>query len=295
MKIAIIGGKGMLGTDLAVLCRLEGHEPAILDLPEVDIRNPKSIGDAIGGFTSGCAINCAAFTRVDDAEKERTMALAINADGAGNVTLACHVKGVRLLHVSTDYIFSGRKGTPYLEEDEPEPLNYYGLTKLRGEEAVRQSGGETLIVRTQSLYGLQGRNFIKAILGKILQGQTTLTVVNDQVSSPTYTRHLAEALLRLATLKQTGTVHAASRGAVSWFDFAKAIVQRVGARTDVQPLTTAQLNLPALRPAYSVLDTSRYEAWTGAKMPTWEQGLDAYLAEEPLAADARTKFQGLGM
>jgi dTDP-4-dehydrorhamnose reductase len=290
MKMGITGGKGMLGTDLASVCRAQGIEPVILDLPEVDITSgTQSTEDAIEGCS--CVINCAAFTRVDDAEKEREAAMAINADGAGNVALACRVKGVRLLHISTDYIFNGRKGTSYVEDDPTEPLNYYGLTKLRGEEAVRKAGGESLVVRTQSLYGLRGRNFIKAILTKIIQGQDTLRVVNDQVSSPTYTRHLAEALVRLAQVKETGTVHAASRGAVSWFDFARAIAERVGASVNVEPLTTAQLNLPALRPAYSVLDTSRYAAWTGAKMPTWQDGLDAYLAEEPLATEARTKFQ----
>jgi dTDP-4-dehydrorhamnose reductase len=291
MKMALIGGKGMLGTDLAELCRRHGHEPIVIDLPDVDITSLKSIGDAMP--PCDCAINCAAYTRVDDAEKEREISMAINADGARNVAIACRDRGVQVLHISTDYIFGGKKGTSYVEEDSPEPLNWYGLTKLRGEEAVRESNPQALIVRTQSLYGLSGRNFIKAILGKILQGQATLKVVNDQVSSPTYTRHLADALVRLATLRRTGIVHAASNGAVSWFDFARAIAERVGAKVDVEPLTTAELNYPALRPAHSVLDTSRYASWTGTRMPTWEEGLDAYLAEEPLAQEARKKFQGL--
>ncbi|HEY8241255.1 MAG TPA: dTDP-4-dehydrorhamnose reductase [Kiritimatiellia bacterium] len=298
MKIALIGGKGMLGTDLADVCRKHGHEPLILDLPAVDITNRISITDAMPRCE--CAVNCAAYTRVDDAEKEREIAMAINADGAGNVALACRDRGVQLLHISTDYIFNGKKGTSYVEDDAPEPLNYYGLTKLRGEESVRAANPAALIVRTQSLYGLQGRNFIKAILGKMLQGQPTLNVVNDQVSSPTYTRHLAEALIRLAVLRRSGIVHAASRGQVSWFDFARAVVERVGAcpakgeaPVRVEPLTTAQLNFPALRPAHSVLDTSLYESWTANPMPTWQDGLDAYLAEEPLAHEARKKFQGL--
>ncbi|MFH0908879.1 MAG: dTDP-4-dehydrorhamnose reductase [bacterium] len=282
MKIAIVGGKGMLGTDLGDVCRKNGAESVILDLPEVDICNPESIAASLPACD--VVINCAAFTRVDDAEKERKLAHAINADGARNVALASRVKGLRVIHISTDYIFNGRKGTPYVENDLPQPVNYYGLTKLQGEEDVRAAGGKSLIVRTQSLYGLRGRNFIKAILGQIQKGKTTLTVVNDQTSSPTYTRHLAEALFRLAKTDATGLVNVAAAGACSWFDFARAIVARVRPGIDVTPMSSSELKYPAARPPFSVLDTTRYTQLTGHSMPTWQQGLDEYLAEEPLAA-----------
>ena len=275
----------MLGSDLADVCRKNRAEPLILDLPEVDICTKESIEASLP--VCDVVINCAAFTRVDDAEKEKILAHAINADGARNVALVSRVKGLRVIHISTDYIFSGKKGTPYVENDLPEPLNYYGLTKLKGEEFVRDAGGKSLIVRTQSLYGLRGRNFIKAILGQIQKGKTTLTVVNDQTSSPTYTRHLAEALFRLATTDATGIVNVAASGSCTWFEFAKAIVARVRPGIEVTPMSSSELKYPAARPAFSVLDTTRYTQLTGQPMPTWQQGLDEYLAEEPLVAELR--------
>lgn len=285
MKIAIVGGKGMLGSDLADVCRKNRAEPIILDLPEVDICKRESLEAAWPACD--VVINCAAFTRVDDAEVERKMAHAINADGARNVALVSRVKGLRVIHISTDYIFNGKKGTPYVENDLPEPLNYYGLTKLNGEEFVRAAGGKSLIVRTQSLYGLRGRNFIKAILGQIQKGKTTLTVVNDQTSSPTYTRHLADALFRLAKIDATGIVNVAASGSCTWFEFAQAIVDRVRPGITVTPMSSSELKYPAARPAFSVLDTTRFAQLTGRPMPTWQQGLDEYLAEEPLVAALR--------
>lgn len=285
MKIAIVGGKGMLGSDLADVCRKNRTEPLILDLPEVDICSTESLEASLP--VCDVVINCAAFTRVDDAEKEKIVAHAINADGARNVALVSRVKGLRVIHISTDYIFSGKKGTPYVENDLPEPLNYYGLTKLEGEEFVRGAGGKFLIVRTQSLYGLRGRNFIKAILGQIQKGRTTLTVVNDQTSSPTYTRHLADALFRLAKTDATGIVNVAASGSCTWFEFAKAIVERVRPGIEVTPMSSSELKYPAARPAYSVLDTTRYSQLAGLPMPTWQQGLDEYLSEEPLVAELR--------
>ena len=275
----------MLGTDLADTCRRHGDVPVILDLPEVDICNPGNLGASMP--SCDCVINCAAFTRVDDAEKERDAARAINADGARNVALACREKGLRVIHISTDYIFNGKKGTSYVENDLPEPLNFYGVTKLEGERGVIAAGGRSLIVRTQSLYGLRGRNFIKAILGQIQKGKTTLTVVNDQTSSPTYTRHLADALLRLARTDATGIVNVAASGSCTWFDFARAIVARVRPSVTVTPMSASALNYPAPRPAFSVLDTSRYTQLTGHPMPGWEKGLEEYLAEEPLAAELK--------
>ena len=281
MRIALIGGKGMLGSDIADALRARGDDPWIGDLPEIDILD----ADALAAALPPCeaVINCAAFTRVDDAEKERPAAFAINATGAGNVARACAARGLRLIHISTDYVFDGRKGSPCTEDDPVAPLNYYGETKLAGEREVQAAGGTWTIVRTQSLYGLRGRNFIKAILNQIHQGKTELRVVNDQVSSPTYTRHLADALLRLCATPCSGLVNVASRGGCSWFAFAEAIVRHTGARVQVLPRSTAELNYPALRPAYSVLDTARYTRLTNHLLPTWQEGLAAYLNEEPLA------------
>lgn len=282
MRIILVGGRGMLGTDIAAQCRLEKIEPVVADLPDVDICDARSLAAKLP--EGDIVLNCAAFTRVDDAEREREAAMAINGAGAGNVAEVCAARGTPLIHISTDYVFDGKKGSPYVESDPVAPLNWYGETKLEGERRVRASGSKWTIVRTQSLYGLNGRNFIKAILGQIQQNKKELRVVNDQVSSPTYTRDLAAALLHLARRPLAGLVHIACTGGCSWFDFAQAIVDRVGAsEVRVLPRSTAELNYPALRPAYSVLDTSLFANHTGRRMPTWQEGLDAYLAEEPLA------------
>ncbi len=286
MKLLLIGGKGMLGADLVSACRRAGVESVVLDLPKVDICKPESL--EVGLPAGDVVLNCAAFTRVDDAEKERDICRAINATGAGNVARACAKRGLRLIHISTDYVFDGRKGRAYTESDAVAPLNWYGQTKLEGEREVAAAGGHWTIVRTQSLYGLNGRNFVKAILSQIQKGNKDLRVVNDQVSSPTYTRDLADALINLARVPSNGLVNIACTGGCSWFDFAKAIVQQVGASgVSVHPRRTTELNYPALRPSFSVLDTTRFTQLTGRPMPTWQEGLAAYLKEEPLAAAMR--------
>ena len=282
MNIALVGGKGMLGSDLVDACRQKGWTPIPLDLPELDITQAAGLASAIPACDA--VINCAAFTRVDDAEKERDLCWRINADGAGNVARACAARGVPLIHLSTDYVFNGRKGSAYVEDDPVEPLNYYGASKLEGERQVLSALGGAVVVRTQSLLGLRGRSFIRAILNQIQQGKTSLRVVADQISTPTFTPHLADALLRLVEAHPpAGLVHVAARGHCSWWEFAGAIVARVKPGIEIAKLSTAELNFPALRPAYSVLDTARYTALTGQPMPKWEQGLDAYLAADPVA------------
>lgn len=285
MKIVYIGANGMLGRDVLDTAGKQHIEIAGLDLPAIDITDIERVRAALPACD--VVINGAAFTRVDDAEKEVELSRRINADGAGNVARVCAERGARLLHISTDYVFDGKKGSAYDESDPTNPLSVYGVTKWEGEVLVREAGGSSLIVRTQSLYGVNGRNFVKAIINQIRQGKNALRVVSDQVSSPTYTRHLADALLRLAGLDHTGIVHVASRGACSWHAFAVAIVKQLG-RPDVvvQPMPAAELKYPAPRPAYSELSTKLYSSWTGHTMPSWEEGLRAYMSEEPLAAGA---------
>lgn len=258
--------------------RAAGFDMEGFDLPELDIRDFNSVRDTLP--VCDWVVNCAAYTRVDDAERERQAAFAVNAEGALSVARVCARRGVRLLHISTDYIFDGRKGRPYVETDSPEPLGVYGASKLAGEKAVRAEGGRFLIVRTQSLFGKRGPNFVRAIVEKIQKGATPLRVVNDQVSSPTYTRHLADALTRLIKLDKQGVVHVSASGSCSWFDFARAIVARLRPSVEVVPISSQELGRPAPRPAYSVLDNSLYISWTGAPLPSWHEGLAAYIKEE---------------
>lgn len=286
MHILLIGGNGMLGGDLLEAALARGHAASVLDLPEFDITRPERMTERLPA--ADVAINCAAYTRVDDAEREREVCHAINADGAGHIARACAARDLYLIHISTDYVFAGDKGAPYTEADPVAPLNVYGASKLEGERQVMASGAEALVVRTQSLYGVRGRNFVRAILGQLQQGKTELSVVADQVSAPTYTRHLAEIVVDLAERRPPpGILHAAASGACSWWEFARAIVDRVRPGVRVAKKSSAEMNFPARRPAYSVLDTRRLQSVIGRAPPAWEDGLDAYLREEPLASAVR--------
>ena len=280
MKVTIIGFRGMLGLDLVTTCEKAGFECAVFDLPEMDVTDYESVATQIP--ETDVVINCAAYTRVDDAETHREEAFAVNAEGARNVARAARRREARLIHVSTDYIFDGTKSKPYTERDTPCPLNLYGASKLAGEKAVRAEGGRFLIVRTQSLYGVHGRNFVKSIVQKLKNGEEPLRVVSDQVSAPTYTVHLTDAIIRLLKIRKNGIVHVASSHECSWFDFASAIVARVKPGVRIEPILASQLSRPAVRPAYSVLDKRRYTTWTKHVMPSWEEGLVEYLKAEGL-------------
>jgi dTDP-4-dehydrorhamnose reductase len=285
MHLLLIGGNGMLGRDLAAAAAARGHTVRVLDVPEFDITREDSFAAMPD---ADAAINCAAYTRVDDAEKERELCRRINATGAGLLARACAMRDLPLLHLSTDYVFDGRKGAAYVESDPVAPLNFYGESKREGEELVLGAGGPALVVRTQSLFGVHGRNFVRAILGQLQKGVPSLRVVADQVSAPTYTRHLADALIDLAARPPSaGIVHAAASGACSWWAFACAIVERVRPGVPVEKKSTAEMNYPALRPAQSVLNTARLQQLIGRTLPSWQEGLDAYLAEEPLTAVVR--------
>ena len=267
----------MLGRDLVSLAEQQGVEVAALDLPEVDIVSGAGLDDACG--VGDAVVNVAAYTDVDGAEDDRAAAFAVNSDGAGHVAASCARQGVRLVHMSTDYVFSGNGPGPYAEHATVGPLNVYGESKLAGEAAVAASGCTALVVRTQSLFGLHGRNFVDAICGKLEAGDAPLKVVDDHVSSPTYTRHLADAILRLLQLDKQGIVHVSASGSCSWYAFACAIADRVRPGTEVQPVSSAAFPRPAQRPADAVLDTACYHAWTGHRLPSWEMGLEAYLKE----------------
>jgi dTDP-4-dehydrorhamnose reductase len=275
MRLVIVGSRGMLGRDLEAAAVAAGHVCFGADLPEFDITRD----DAQRAALPPCdwLVNCAAFTQVDAAEQRREACLAVNRDGARNLARLCRWRGYALLQLSTDYIFDGRKGTPYLEDDPAHPLGLYGVSKWEGERAVQEEGGDSLIVRTQSLFGLHGPSFVRAILDKLRRTAEPLKVVSDQVSAPTYTMHLAEAILSLMAQPHRGLVHVSATGACSWFEFARAIAARIKPEAEILPIAAADWNAPAPRPAYSVLDNTRFRDWTGRTMPTWERGLDEFL------------------
>ena len=278
MKVVVLGCNGMLGTDLMSACRNARLNAQGFDLPGFDITRLEQVQKQLP--FADWVVNCAAYTRVDDAEMRRDAAYAVNAEGAGNVARVCSTRNVGLIHISTDYVFDGRKGSAYTEEDTVNPLNVYGASKLAGEELVRGAGGRSLVVRTQSLFGVRGSNFVKTLLQRLRSSDEPLRVVNDQYSSPTYTRHLAAAIVRLLSLGRLGTVNVVASGHCSWFEFAKEIAARVKPAAVVNPVGSREYPRAATRPAYSVLDTSRYREWAGSDLPSWQKGLEEYLAEE---------------
>lgn len=275
--MAVIGARGMLGQDLMAACRMSGWNTLGFDLPELDITRDN------GGFDRLPAcdwlVNCAAYTDVDAAESHRDLAFAVNADGAGRVARWCAAKEIPLFHISTDYVFDGRLGRPLREDDPVSPLSVYGESKLAGERAVQEAGGNCIIARTQALFGLHGKSFIRAIAARLSQAREPLRVVNDQTVCPTYTVHLADGILRLLKTDRRGIVHVSASGSCTWYEFACAIAARVKPGAVITPVTAAEYPTPARRPAYSVLDKSRYESWTGQRMPMWQEGMAEYLRE----------------
>ncbi|MFC1498714.1 dTDP-4-dehydrorhamnose reductase [Verrucomicrobiota bacterium] len=277
MKIIVIGANGMLGSDLTKACRHAGIDAHGFDLPELDICQNLDMLDQVSGCNA--VINCAAYTNVDGAEADMETAFAVNCDGAANIAEWCSKKNLPVIYISTDYVFYGSNTSAHKEDDPVNPPNVYGDSKLAGEMAIKSIYNDYLIIRTQSLYGVNGRNFVKTIMSYLENNDEPLKVVNDQVSSPTYTVHLADAILRLLKTKKRGIVHVAATNSCTWHEFACAIAKKVKPDAKVMPVSTEKYSRPARRPAYSVFDTSRYQSWTGHKMPSWEEGLGEYLRE----------------
>jgi dTDP-4-dehydrorhamnose reductase len=252
----------MLGQDVA---RAAGGDAVALTRADLDVTDTDAVREALDGAT---VINCAAYTNVDGAEEDAETARAVNALGAHNIGTAAE----RVVYVSTDYVFDGAKGAPYVESDPTGPLQEYGRSKLAGENATAETNPNHVIVRSSWLFGAGGGNFVETMLAHGRE-RDELRVVDDQVGSPTFTGHLAEALVALADGEERGVLHVAGGGSCSWYEFARKIFERAGVDVRLQPCTTDEFPRPAQRPAYSVLASER-----GApELPAWEHGLDAYL------------------
>ncbi len=252
------------------------HVVECLPRARLDVTQPGQIREAFASFAPEVVVHCAAFTRVDDCETRKDEAMRVNGIAPGYLAAALPAEAL-LVHVSTDFVFDGRKGRPYRELDAPCPLSEYGDSKLLGEKAVRSRRGEWLIVRTSWLFGHGGKNFVTTILEKARRGDP-LSVVDDQRGCPTWSADLAGAIVHLVEKGETGLYHAAGSGEATWFDFAKAIVQAGGLATPVRPISSRDLDRPAVRPADSRLDTSKL-ATTGYRMLDWREALARFLAE----------------
>lgn len=270
----------MLGQAVVQEARSRGWEVLGLSREQADVTDRGRLLERTAEFRPEVVVNCAAHTKVDACETEVERAFAVNASGAGNAAAAAESLGARLVHVSTDYVFEGSAREPYREDAPTGPLSVYGKSKLEGERRVLEYD-RALVVRTSWLFGPGGPNFVATLVGLIEAGKVPLRVVDDQVGCPTYTPFLAKALLDLSGSGTTGVLHYRNREPVSWYAFAAEIARQWGDGTrktvEVQPVTTAEFPRPAPRPAWSVLDVTRFEEIAGRPVEPWDRGLTELL------------------
>ena len=283
----------MLGSDLLLKLSAE-HEIIGMDKEEIDIVSAKECMNAIKETAPDTVINAAAYTNVDGCETAREECFAVNADAVKNIAEACQSKKIHIIHFSTDYVFDGTTRVPYKEDDKCNPINVYGESKLAGENFLRTLSDNYLLIRTSWLYGIKGKNFVQAILEKAkaknfiddtmakakakTEKSSTLSVVDDQVGSPTYTKDLAAAVAILIEKNAKGIFHVTNRGSCSWHQFAVKIMQESGFdKIEVRPIKSDQLQRPARRPAYSILSMQKFIQTTGKTMQPWQLALQDYL------------------
>ena len=284
MRFAITGAAGMLGQDLVAAAKAAGHDAIGFPRADLDITDDAAVAAALRDARPDVVINSAAWTDVDGAERDEARAMAVNGAGAGNVARGAASRAAWTIHVSSDYVFDGSKREPYVESDTVGPVSAYGRTKLDGERAVaEQAPGRHTIVRSSWLFGIGGPCFPATIL-RLATERDELNVVSDQIGCPTFTGHLAEALVDLAVREDrpAGILHVAAEGSCSWFEFAREIVAGAGVTCEVKPCSTEEFPRPATRPAYSVLRSERGD--DAPVLPEWREGLARYRA---LAAAAR--------
>lgn len=266
----------MLGADVRRAAESAAVELVACPRSEFDVTDSQAAAAKLRRLAPAVVINCAAWTDVDGAEFDEQRATTVNGTGAGNVARAAAEAGAWTVHISSDYVFDGSKRTPYLESDRPAPLSAYGRSKLAGERAVQRAApGAHTIVRTSWLFGTSGRCFPRSIL-RLAARQRVLTVVDDQVGCPTFTGHLAPALIELATeARVAGTVHLSGGGECSWCELARAVVDAAGLDARIKPGRTADTDRPAPRPRYSVLRSERVGV---ADLPHWREGVMEFFA-----------------
>jgi dTDP-4-dehydrorhamnose reductase len=268
MRLLVTGAAGMLGRDVIATAESAGHDVTGLARRDLDITDPAAVRAAVRAARPDAVVNCAAWTDVDRAEEHEADATLINGRGAAHVAAAAPY----VVHMSTDYVFDGRASKPYAEGDPTGPTSAYGRSKLAGEQAVA-AAGDHAIVRSAWLFGLHGRNFVATML-RLAEDRDEVRVVDDQVGCPTFTGHLAPALVEVAERRLTGALHVVGAGSCSWYELAVATFEEARVDCRVVPVTTAEFLRPAQRPALSVLRSTRPDA---PALPPWREGLSAYL------------------
>lgn len=278
--ILVTGGNGQLGRcfrDIAL--DQDEYHFIFVDVEELDITKKDQILNYFTKNSISYCLNCAAYTAVDKAESDPLLASAINEKGAENLAIVCNEFDATLIHISTDFVFSGNKNCPYVESDEPDPINVYGQTKWKGEQAVISNVSNHLIIRTSWLYSEYGHNFLKTML-RLATHNPHVAVVNDQKGTPTYARDLAKCIFRIVSEKNQnfGVYHYSNEGEATWFDFAQEIFVVANKAINLRPITSEDYPTPAKRPKYSVLDKSKIKNTFKIDIPYWGEALKECLS-----------------
>lgn len=267
-KILVTGADGMLGQDLCPILEKYNYNVIKTDIKTLDITDFDTAQTVINAHSPDMIIHCAAYTNVDKAEEDFETAKQINSTGTENLAQICNTKDLPILYISTDYVFDGTKQTPYTPDDEPNPINNYGLTKYYGEQAIQKFCKKYYIIRTSWLYGIHGKNFVETMLS--LAAKPELKVVNDQIGCPTWTVDLSNGIIKLLKNEIYGIFHICSSGETTWYGFAKEIFNQCKLEVNLKPCTTEEFPRPAKRPKYSVMDNANI-------CGDWKNGLQNYL------------------
>lgn len=278
MKIFVTGVKGQLGYDVVNELKKRGIEAIGVDIEEMDITDPVSVDRVIKEASPDAVIHCAAYTAVDAAEENEELCRKVNADGPQNIANVCKELDIKMIQISTDYVFGGEGTHFWKPEDACDPQSVYGRTKYEGELAVRNTLEKYFIVRIAWVFGINGKNFVKTMLN-LAKTHDTIRVVNDQFGSPTYTYDLARLLVDMALTDKYGIYHATNEGTCSWYEFACSIFREAGVNVNVIPVTTAEYGAKAKRPANSRMDNSKLTENGFEKLPAWQDALARYAAE----------------
>lgn len=286
MNILVTGSKGQLGSEIIDLSKEYNYNFYFTDKEELDITKKEKIENFVNDKNINLIINCAAYTAVDKAESEKELADLVNHKAVEYLAEVCMKKDIALIHISTDYVFDGKNYRPYVESDKVNPQGIYGLTKLRGEEAFKDSKAKGIIIRTSWVYSSYGKNFVKTMLN-LAKTRDSLDVIFDQIGTPTYAKDLAKAILEIIDNhlekikeKKAEIYHFSNEGVCSWYDFAKAIFEIKNINIEVNPIETKDYPTPAIRPHYSVLNKSKIKNEFNIKIPYWRESLKKMLSYE---------------
>lgn len=276
MRVLVTGVKGQLGHDVMNELAKRGYEGVGVDVDEMDITDAQKVDEVITAAQVDKVIHCAAYTAVDAAEDNVELCRRVNAKGTENIAKVCKRLDLPMVYLSTDYVFDGEGERPWEPDDERDPLNVYGQTKYEGELAVERNLDKYFIVRIAWVFGVNGKNFIKTMLN-LAQNHDTITVVDDQVGSPTYTYDLARLLVDMIETEKYGRYHATNEGLCTWYEFAKEIFRQAGVDVKVVPVTSEQFQAKAKRPHNSRMNKDKLDAMGFQRLPSWQDALSRYL------------------